>query len=71
MKKPHILWMQNIGMDDVAQVGGKNASLGELIRSLVPKGVRVPGGFCITAAAYYDYLKKTGLDIFIKTKGVL
>ncbi|MEK7101629.1 MAG: phosphoenolpyruvate synthase [Patescibacteria group bacterium] len=67
MKKPHILWMQNIGMDDVAQVGGKNASLGELIRSLVPKGVRVPGGFCITAAAYYDYLKKTGLDIFIKT----
>lgn len=59
--------MQNIGMDDVAQVGGKNASLGELIRSLVPKGVRVPGGFCITAAAYYDYLKKTGLDIFIKT----
>ena len=45
----------------------KMPSLGELIRSLVPKGVRVPGGFCITAAAYYDYLKKTGLDIFIKT----
>ena len=52
-------------MDDVAQVGGKNASLGELIRSVVPKGVRVPKGFCVTAEAYYYFLKETGLDVFI------
>ena len=57
--------MQDIGMDDVPAVGGKNASLGELIRSVVPKGVRVPKGFCVTADAYYYFLKQTGLDVFI------
>ncbi|MDD3531369.1 MAG: phosphoenolpyruvate synthase [Candidatus Pacebacteria bacterium] len=66
MKNAHILWMNRIGMDDVGQVGGKNASLGEMIQSLVPKGVRVPEGFCVTAEAYYDYLKETGLDLFIE-----
>src|SRR3989338_5589463 len=65
MKTPHILWMLDIGMDDVAQVGGKNASLGELIKALVPQGVRVPQGFCVTAEAYYYYLAQTGLDAFI------
>ncbi|MDP1690242.1 MAG: phosphoenolpyruvate synthase [bacterium] len=65
MKNAHILWMKDIGMDDVAQVGGKNASLGELIRSVEPKGVRVPHGFCVTAEAYYYFLKETGLDVFI------
>jgi phosphoenolpyruvate synthase len=66
MKTSHILWMRDIGMDDVSQVGGKNASLGEMIRTLVPQGVRVPEGFCVTADAYYYYLKETGLDIFIE-----
>src|SRR3989344_6147027 len=61
----HIVWMRDISMDDVAQVGGKNASLGELVRSVVPQGVRVPKGFCVTASAYYYFLKQTGLDIFI------
>ena len=61
----HILWMRDIGMDDVSKVGGKNASLGELIRIVVPQGVRVPEGFCVTADAYYYFLKQTGLDIFI------
>jgi len=60
-----ILWMHDIGMEDVPQVGGKNAALGELIRSVVPKGVRVPKGFCVTADAYYYFLKQTGLDNFI------
>ncbi len=54
-------------MDDVAQVGGKNASLGELIRAVEPKGVHIPHGFAVTAAAYYHYLKETGLDTFIDT----
>ena len=57
--------MNKIGMEDVPQVGGKNAALGELIRSVVPKGVRVPKGFCVTADAYYYFLKQTGLDNFI------
>ncbi|MBU6388474.1 phosphoenolpyruvate synthase [Patescibacteria group bacterium] len=67
MKNPHILWMHAIGMEDVAQVGGKNASLGELIRSVASKGVRVPKGFCVTAEAYYYFLKETGLDTLIAT----
>jgi pyruvate,water dikinase len=57
--------MDKIGMENVPQVGGKNAALGELIRSVVPKGVRVPKGFCVTADAYYYFLKQTGLDTFI------
>ena len=65
-KDAFILWFEDIGMDDVAQVGGKNASLGELIRALEPRGVRVPHGFAVTAAAYYHYLEQTGLDLFIE-----
>ncbi len=66
MNKSHILWFTDISMDDVSQVGGKNASLGELIRAVEPKGVRVPHGFAVTAAAYYYYLSQTGLDVFIE-----
>ena len=62
---PHILWFTDIGMDDVGEVGGKNASLGEMIRAVEPKGVRVPHGFAVTASAYFYYLKETGLDTFI------
>lgn len=57
--------MRDIGMDDVARVGGKNASLGELIRTVVPHGVRVPEGFCVTSDAYYYFLNQTGLNKFI------
>lgn len=65
-KDAFILWFEDIGMDNVAQVGGKNASLGELIRALEPRGVRIPHGFAVTAAAYYHYLQQTGLDLFIE-----
>jgi len=65
MKDSFILWFEDIGMDDVAKVGGKNASLGELIRELEPTGVRIPHGFAVTADAYYHYLRETKLDIFI------
>ncbi|HUY62739.1 MAG TPA: phosphoenolpyruvate synthase [Candidatus Paceibacterota bacterium] len=67
MNEPRILWFTDISMDDVSQVGGKNASLGELIRAVEPKGVRIPHGFAVTAAAYYYYLEKTGLDVFIES----
>src|SRR5882724_5232357 len=49
-------------MHDVETVGGKNASLGEMISSLANAGVRVPGGFATTAQAYRDFLKQNELD---------
>lgn len=60
------MWFEEISMDNVSQVGGKNASLGELIRAVEPKGVKIPHGFAVTAAAYFHYLSKTGLDTFIE-----
>ncbi len=57
---PFILWFDEIGIDDIDLVGGKNASLGEMICSLKKKKIRVPGGFAITAAAFRHVLEKTG-----------
>lgn len=56
-----ILWFQDIGMDDLPQVGGKNASLGEMVSTLAGAGVRVPGGFATTADAYRAFLAGNGL----------
>ncbi len=64
--KKHIVKFEEVGIKDVPLVGGKNASLGEMIRTLQAKGVPVPSGFIVTAAAYFYFLKKTGLDKFIK-----
>ena len=47
----YIVWLEALRMSDVATVGGKNASLGEMISQLAHLGVRVPGGFATTAAA--------------------
>ncbi len=57
----HILWFDQIGIEDVPLVGGKNASLGEMYRHLTPKGVRIPNGFAITATAYRHFIEKAGL----------
>lgn len=57
-----ILWFDEIGIDDIPLVGGKNASLGELIRQLKPHGVNVPTGFAITAYAYRYFIEKAGLE---------
>ncbi|NUS37639.1 MAG: phosphoenolpyruvate synthase, partial [Lysobacter sp.] len=54
--RDHIAWLETLGNADVPQVGGKNASLGELIRQLAGAGVRVPAGFATTAQAYRSYL---------------
>jgi pyruvate,water dikinase len=51
-----VLWFEEVGRDDVARVGGKNASLGEMIQNLKPRGVRVPDGFATTADAYWRYV---------------
>ena len=51
-----------ISIDDISLVGGKNASLGEMIRELRPQGVRLADGFAITAEAYREFLREAGLD---------
>ncbi|TDT39350.1 phosphoenolpyruvate synthase [Halospina denitrificans] len=57
----YIIGFEELGMDDVDRVGGKNASLGEMISNLANAGVSVPGGFATTAAAYWEFLEKDGL----------
>jgi len=54
--------LENLRMTDVEAVGGKNASLGEMISQLAASGVRVPGGFATTAHAFREFLKYEGLD---------
>jgi pyruvate,water dikinase len=63
--KEFIRWFSEIGMSDVASVGGKNASLGELFRELTPQGIRVPAGFAVTADAYRYFLREAKLDAVI------
>ena len=65
-KKLLIIPLSDVGIKDIALVGGKNASLGEMIQNLTPKGINVPGGFVITAHAYRYFLKETGLQKYIK-----
>ena len=62
----YVIPFERLGMHDVETVGGKNASLGEMIGSLANLGVRVPGGFATTAEAYRDFLKQGGLDARIR-----
>ena len=57
-----ILWFEELGMEDVPLVGGKNASLGEMIQELGAKGVDVPGGFAVTAHAYQRVLSEGGIE---------
>jgi pyruvate,water dikinase len=57
-----VLWLDQVRLEDVHLVGGKNASLGEMIQQLTPKGVRVPTGFATTSYAYRYFIEKTGLD---------
>lgn len=61
-----ILWFENLGIEDVPLVGGKNAALGEMYSNLTELGIRVPNGFAITAYAYRYFLEKTGLKDRIK-----
>ena len=57
----YIIWFDHLGMSDVDRVGGKNASLGEMISNLANAGVTVPGGFATTAHAYREFLATNGL----------
>ncbi len=60
--EPLVLPFEKLRMTDVDKVGGKNASLGEMISQLADSGVRVPGGFATTAHAYREFLAQSGLD---------
>jgi pyruvate,water dikinase len=58
----YVIPLEKLGMEDVGIVGGKNASLGEMLQNLAPLGVSVPGGFATTADAYREFLAQDGLD---------
>ena len=60
--RAYVMWFENVGIDDVPLVGGKNASLGEMIQQLEPKGIKIPGGFATTADAYRYFLESTGIQ---------
>ncbi len=61
-EKALVLWFEEVGIADIPLVGGKNASLGEMIQQLIPKGVNVPTGFATTAHAYRYFVREAGLE---------
>ncbi|MEH1836618.1 MAG: phosphoenolpyruvate synthase [Nostoc sp.] len=61
-----ILWFDEVGIGDIPVVGGKNASLGEMIQQLTPKGINVPTGFATTAYAYRYFIQSAGLEIKLR-----
>jgi len=58
----HLLWFDAIGLKDIPKVGGKNASLGEMIRNLTSMGIRVPEGFAVTTSAFKTFVESAGLE---------
>jgi len=63
-----VRWFEDLNADDVAQVGGKNASLGEMIQSLKKKRIRVPDGFATTADAYWNFVEANDLADKVRRK---
>ncbi len=61
-RAPYIHWFEEIGIDDIPLVGGKNASLGEMVRELAPRGIKVPNGFAVTAEAYWHLLRAADIE---------
>ena len=61
-----ILWFDAVGIDDLPLVGGKNASLGEMIQQLAVKGVQVPVGFATTAHGYCHFIRAAGLEVKLR-----
>src|ERR1700744_1532218 len=66
MNKRIILPLEDVGLSDLALVGGKCASLGEMIRNLTSLGVRIPGGFVVTTDAYWQFIEQSQLGTFIR-----
>jgi pyruvate, water dikinase len=65
---PTIAWFADLSLADIDQVGGKNASLGEMVRNLTSAGVRVPDGFATTADAYRQFISEGGLVEMINSE---
>ena len=61
-------WFEELGSGDVARVGGKNASLGEMVRNLKDEGVGVPDGFATTARAYREYIAANGIEAALRAR---
>src|ERR1700744_3792238 len=61
-----ILPLETVGLSDMALVGGKCASLGEMLQHLSPLGVAIPGGFVVTTEAYWQFLEQSRLEPFIQ-----
>ena len=61
-----VVWFEEVRRADVGRVGGKNSSLGEMVQTLEPKGIRIPPGFATTAEAYWDYVEANQLKQRIK-----
>jgi pyruvate, water dikinase len=61
-EKQFILWFEELNIQDVELVGGKNAALGEMYQELAPLGINVPNGFAVTSYAYRYFLEKAGLE---------
>lgn len=66
--EPNIMWFEDIGIGDIAKVGGKNASLGEMTQHLSDAGIRVPWGFAITASAYRNFLSENTLEAAMQAR---
>jgi pyruvate,water dikinase len=66
-EKVFIKWFNEVGIEDVPLVGGKNAALGEMYSNLTQLGINIPDGFALTADAYRHFFKETGLDEKIKS----
>jgi pyruvate,water dikinase len=58
----YVVPFSRLSLDDISRVGGKNASLGEMVKALAPQGIRIPDGFALTADAFRLHLKEAGLD---------
>jgi pyruvate,water dikinase len=65
-RQAYIRWFEEIGINDISLVGGKNASLGEMIRELASQGIKVPDGFAITAEAYWYLVRACKIERRIK-----
>ena len=68
MTREPIIWFQDLTRRDVALVGGKNASLGEMVRNLGARGVSVPPGFATRAEAYWEFVEANGLKQVVETE---
>jgi len=64
-KSGDVIWLEEASRKDVGRVGGKNASLGEMINALQPRGIRIPPGFATTAKAYWAFIEENGLKTVI------